>query len=294
MPAEWGRAISRWARWNRDKKTAPNVPDGNEEILLYQTMLGAWPLYEAEVTSFVARLKAYVVKAAREAKVYSSWMRPNEEHERTIHQFIDAILDPAVSGRFLEHFHEFQEKLSWYGALNSLSQTLLKITSPGVPDFYQGTELWDFSLVDPDNRRPLDVETRLGHLAYMDEWQPASLLENWRDGRIKAFVIRRALQARVDGEYIPVGMPDGNVVAFARRLERQWSLTVVPRFVSRLANPERLPVGKRIWKDATLEMPEGAPHVWRNVFTQERVAGNRVADLLRVGSRGLVIGRVAR
>jgi len=280
MPGEWSRALMRWSRWNREHKVAANAPDPNEEILLYQTMLGAWPLHDAEIPAFIERLKAYVVKATREAKVYSSWMKPQEEHEHQIHLFIDAITDPAVSGRFHEHFREFAEKLSWYGALNSLSQTLLKITSPGIPDFYQGTDLWDFSLVDPDNRRPVDVDSRLALVAEMDSWTPEALLENWKDGRVKAHVIRRALMNRIGGDYIPVSTDDERIVAFARREASRWALTVVPRFVSRLAGAGRFPVGRRIWKDAVLSLPEGAPTSWRNEFTGAAIKTLRVGDWL--------------
>jgi (1->4)-alpha-D-glucan 1-alpha-D-glucosylmutase len=289
LPGEWGRALMRWSRWNRDKKVLPNAPDPNEEILLYQTMLGAWPLHPEDEPGFIERLKAYVVKAAREAKVYSSWIKPDEEHESAIHGFIDAILDPAVSGRFIQHFRSLQAKLAWYGALNSLSQTLLKITAPGAPDFYQGTELWDFSMVDPDNRRPVDVESRLALCEEMDRWAAQELLESWRDGRIKCFVIAQALRERLDGEYIPIHCADDRVVAFARRKAGRWAMTVAPRFVTKLAGTGRFPVGRRVWRNTELALPEGAPLEWRNAFTGESISSGRLAELLRDFPVGLFV-----
>ena len=279
----------RWSRWNRERKALPNAPDANEEILLYQTMLGAWPLHGEEEEGFIGRLKAYVVKAAREAKVYSSWITPDEEHESAIHRFVDAILDPATSGRFVQHFRAFQSKLAWYGALNSLSQTLLKITAPGAPDFYQGSELWSFSLVDPDNRRPVDVASRLALGDEMDRWNADDLLKTWRDGRIKCFVIAQALRERLDGEYIPIHCDDERVIALARRRAGRWAMTVVPRFVTKLAGVERWPIGRRVWRNTELALPDGAPSEWRNVFTGEGVQGAKLADLLHRFPVGLFV-----
>lgn len=277
MPARWNRTVTRWSRWNKAKKVSANAPDPNEEILLYQTMLGAWPFDDQHVDSFIARLKEYATKAVREAKIYSSWLEPNEEHERAIHGFVDALMGDT---HFRESFHDLQRELAWYGAINSLSQTLLKIVSPGVPDFYQGTFLWDLSLVDPDNRRPLDIETHRNLYHQMDGWRPASLLENWTDGRVKAYVICTALHAGIAGDYIPVNTNTDHVVAVARRDRNRWRLAVVPRFVSQLAPAGRMPVGRRIWKDATLELPAGAPTKWRNEFTGQKVASTDIAAIL--------------
>jgi (1->4)-alpha-D-glucan 1-alpha-D-glucosylmutase len=277
LPSRWGRLVMRWSRWNRDKKREANAPDGNEEILLYQTMLGAWPLDDAGIPSFITRLKQYVVKAAREAKVYSSWMKPNEDHERAIHEFIDAITNDA---RFMDSFMPLQRDIAWYGALNSLSQTLLKIASPGAPAFYQGTALWDFSLVDPDNRRPVDVARRLALLNESDGWKADDLMSNWRDGKVKAFVIQRALANRIDGDYIPLDTGDEHLVAFARRDGDRWNLVVVPRFVSALAGAGRLPVGRRVWKRRELSLPAGAPSEWHDAFTGNMVHAPLIAEIL--------------
>src|SRR5262249_45605191 len=143
MPQRWAEHVTRWSRWNR----ADGVPDKNEEIFIYQTMLGAWPI-EPD------RLKDYARKALREAKTHSSWVEINAPYEDRVLSFIDRILDTTKSARFLEDFSAFQKKISFYGAVASLAQVILRVTAPGVPDFYQGTEIWNYSLTDPDNRRP--------------------------------------------------------------------------------------------------------------------------------------------
>jgi (1->4)-alpha-D-glucan 1-alpha-D-glucosylmutase len=161
MPVEWQTSLSRWNTLNRRHRIELDdtaAPDRNDEYFLYQTLLGAWPLGEpgpAEWADFLNRIQTYMQKAIREAKVHTSWVNPNPEYEGAVEQFVARLLDEK-NQRFLNDFRSFQRRISYFGLLNSLAQTLLKIASPGVPDFYQGTELWDFSLVDPDNRRPLD------------------------------------------------------------------------------------------------------------------------------------------
>src|SRR5215510_1808994 len=207
IPARWYRAVRRWQNTNRDLKTAiedKSAPDANEEYLLYQTLLGAWPL-DAEngqaQESFVQRIQEYMIKALREAKVHSSWLNPDEEYEQTARDFVSKIL--SHDGVFARDFAEFQAPIARAGMFTSLSQTLLKITAPGVPDFYQGTEIWDFSLVDPDNRRPVDYEHRrrlLDSLRGKEDEDRAllagDLLRSASDGRIKMFVTSGALNYR--------------------------------------------------------------------------------------------------
>lgn len=293
IPDEWNRNLFRWARWNRDKKRsidAHPVPDANEETLLYQTLLGVWPLDEREVASTIDRVKAYVVKATREAKVYSNWLAPNEQHEQAIHHFLDTILEPAPGNRFRAHFEEFQRRIAFFGALNALSQTLLKIAAPGIPDFYQDSEFWDFSLVDPDNRRPIDVDSRLSVAKEMRTWDPEDALENWKDGRVKALVIRRALRCRrehpdlfIHGEYIPLeaeGVHRDSVVPFARRLGSEICIAVAPRFMTRIFSKERAPVGRRAWRDTVLRLPAGWSGLWTDAITGERRDGPEVGEIL--------------
>ncbi len=139
------------------------MPEANEEYLIYQTLLGAWPLGPCgalEYAEFVKRIQEYMVKALHEAKVHTSWINPYEAYDEAVRQFVARILNQEQSGPFLQDLRAFQQRVSHFGLLNGLAQTLLKITLPGVPDTYQGTELWDFSRVDPDNRRPVDYVRR--------------------------------------------------------------------------------------------------------------------------------------
>jgi len=289
FPEEWEGALRRWSRWNHSKKrsVAGHVaPSPGEESLLYQTLLGAWPLEEDEISGIPDRVKAYMWKAAREAKVSTSWINPNVEHEEAVVAFVEAILDASAKNRFLTDFLRFQKLIAHYGAFNALSQVLLKTVAPGVPDFYQGSELWDFNLVDPDNRRPVDFERRahlLEEIKARESKDPAGLarelLESWPDGRIKLYTIWRTLNFRganpvlfLQGEYIPLAVSTGhreNICAFARRLDDAWVLAVVPRLLSRLVDPGQLPVGREVWGKGNLLLPRGAPAHWQNLFTGE-------------------------
>jgi len=291
MSEEWEKRLTRWSRWNKAKKGEVKgqlVPEPNTEIFFYQTLLGAWPLYENEVPDFKQRLKAYMVKAVREAKVFTNWLSPDEEYEGALSRFIDSILDTSEKNKFLDDFLQFQRQIAYYGALNSLAQVLLKITSPGVPDFYQGTELWDSSLVDPDNRRPVDFRTRAGMLdelikreARGQEALIRQLLSSWKDGWLKLYLTYKALNARESlgdlfqsGEYIPlqaVGQKQQHVCAFARRKGGKWAITVVPRLLVRLVSPGVFPCGQPVWGDDTLFLPKSAPGVWFNIFTGEKL-----------------------
>lgn len=289
LPREWEQRLRRWSQWNLHKKRLVEgsaVPTPGEEVLLYQTLLGAWPLEPADAPSFLDRVKGFLVKAVREAKTYSGWIRPNEPHESACLHFLEAILDPSPRNLFLADFLRFQKRLACHGALNGLSQVLIKITAPGVPDFYQGAELWNLSLVDPDNRRPVDFRVRREMLEELRKREgenlPAllgELLANWQDGRIKLYLTARALAFRrthaglfLDGAYIPVasaGAKRENVISFSRQEGVLWSMTVTPRWTTRLAPAGRPPLGKRVWQDTVLQLPETAPGTWRNVLTGE-------------------------
>lgn len=255
LPGAWSMLVKRWSNWNSPRKPVLDglpAPGAAGEMLIYQTLAGAWPLREEDVPSFRERLKAYVVKAAREAKLRTNWLDPCEAYEGALEEFVTAILEPSPENRFLQDFLEFQKTLAYFGALNALSQVLLKIASPGVPDFYQGTELWTFSLVDPDNRRPVDFGERAALLAALREEEEAGgraalakkLLGGWEDGRVKLYLIYKALHLRrssrklfENGEYIPVeavGARRRHVCAFIRRLENSWVLVAAPRLAARL------------------------------------------------------------
>jgi (1->4)-alpha-D-glucan 1-alpha-D-glucosylmutase len=202
LPQEWRRRVRRFALLNRSKRQEIDgrpVPGRNDEFLLYQTLLGAWPFElatpEAEGLGELAeRIVAYMTKAMREAKQETSWTAPDPAYEEGVEQFIRRILDPAAGRAFLADLLPFQAHIARLGAVNGLAQTLLKLTVPGVPDTYQGSELWDLSLVDPDNRRPVDFPLRAAWLA---EPRPvAELLRDWQSGRIKQHVVARTLALR--------------------------------------------------------------------------------------------------
>jgi len=294
----WLARLHRWSRWNRPKKQMVNgqaVPDPNEEILLYQTMLGAWPFEPDHVSEFIERLLAFMQKALREAKVHTSWIDSNLQYEAAVATFIRGITDRSEANRFLQDFLAFQKGIAFYGHLNALSQTLLKITSPGIPDFYQGTELWDFSLVDPDNRRPVDFQIQ-AHLLDELKSQEATdlgallrdLVQNWQDGRIKLYMIRRALNFReakqelfAAGDYVPLsllGRRREDVFAFARRRRNALAIVATPRLFTRLTDEGQPPIGKRIWGARKMSLPHDFPGKWRNVFTGETLFAHRAGN----------------
>jgi (1->4)-alpha-D-glucan 1-alpha-D-glucosylmutase len=313
IPMEWQIALSRWNRLNRRLRIPWEgawAPDRNDEYLLYQTLVGAWPLEPAppgELAEFVERIQAYMQKALHEAKVHTSWVNPNAAYDDAVRQFVARLLDPETNGRFLADFRAFQARISHYGLFNSLAQTLLKIAAPGVPDIYQGTELWDFSLVDPDNRRPVDYARRQKLLAGLKAalgrtgdggGEPRlalarELTEHKEDGRIKLYVTRQALRCRREhpglftaGEYLPVeavGRRRDHVCAFLRCRGNEQTLIVVPRLLTALAPGGRPPLGPDVWQETGLLVPAPRPgRSWRNVFTGEELrpaGGNGQAPL---------------
>jgi len=292
MPKQWEKALQRWRMLNRKRKRQVDgihVPTMHEEYLLYQTMLGMWPLEDSGREALVERLQQYMTKATREAKVHTSWVSVNTAHEEALSSFIGDILDEQRSAKFLAEFRAFVETVGHFGVINSLGQILLKVTSPGVPDFYQGTELWDLSLVDPDNRRPVDYDRRMG---YMDEVRMPgeggldgpTLMQNWRDGRIKMVTLHRALCIRRDhrgifetGEYIPLettGTCATHLLAFARRSGEGWAVTIVPRLLASAGLQPGTVVSPDWWADTEVVLPAEAPGKWRNIFTGAEVAAS--------------------
>jgi (1->4)-alpha-D-glucan 1-alpha-D-glucosylmutase len=272
LPLEWRRQVGRWERLNRLKRREADgqrIPGRNDEYLLYQTLVGAWPLEidtpeNPGVAEFTERIVAYMIKASREAKVRTSWTAPDQEYEAGLERFVRRILDPQEGRAFLADLLAFQPRIALVGAVNGLAQTLLKLTVPGVPDTYQGCELWDLGLVDPDNRRPVDFAQRR---TFLD--QPAdagALLADWRDGRIKQHVVARTLALRrlhpqvfETGSYEPLeaaGPLADRVVAFGRRTEREAVIVVVPRLVAGLLEDQELPCPSlAAWGDTRLELP---------------------------------------
>ncbi|MBW4451797.1 MAG: malto-oligosyltrehalose synthase [Nostoc indistinguendum CM1-VF10] len=301
LPDEWEQQVNTWSAMNRVHRSYRHgfaMPDRNDEYFLYQTLVGAFPFAEHEHASFVERVKDYIIKAIREAKVHTAWLRPDSEYEEACTSFIEKVLDPSLSREFLEAFRPFQQRIAEYGIFNSLSQTLLKITAPGVPDVYQGTELWELSLVDPDNRRPVDFEQRRTYLSAIREQVKTDalgliqeLLSDKTDGRIKLFLTAQLLQARTnyvslfqDGDYLPLevqGTYANHIIAFARREGNQTAIAIAPRFLTSLIQPGDNPLGESVWKDTHLQLPPGTSPTWKNVITQQPL---EVTETLSIGS----------
>ena len=244
-------------------------------MVLYQTLVGAWPLYitnESEYDHFEQRMKDYMIKAIREAKVNTSWVSPNTMYEDAFIIFLERILKKTPETQFLKDFIPFQKKIAHYGLYNSLSQTLVKITAPGVPDFYQGTEIWNFSLVDPDNRQPIDYSLRnrmLEEIRKREKECPLSelardLTMHKENGMAKLYLIYKALHYRKDkrqlfgqGEYLPlevIGEKSYSVCAYARREGHREIIIAVPRFLTKCVDTDEPPLGL-IWRDTSLVIP---------------------------------------
>lgn len=315
IPDDWERHVREWERINRRKKIKlreMTVPDRNFEYFLYQTIVGALPFAESLEPDFVLRVKQYAVKAAREAKMYSSWLEPDQAYEEALMQFVDKLLKAAPRNHFLSRFLPFQRRIAFYGIFNSLSQTLIKITSPGSPDFYSGTELWDLNLVDPDNRRPVNFGHRSSLLRELKAQCAADLpglvkdlLRHREDGRLKMFLIWRALQTRKRkkqlfqaGAYERVevcGRFQDHIIAFQRREGSSRAITVAPRFLTALVSEGGYPLGRETWQDTAIKVP-GKIHEnraeWHEMLTDCTLQGGdllMVGDILREFPAGLLL-----
>jgi (1->4)-alpha-D-glucan 1-alpha-D-glucosylmutase len=288
VPLEWRREVGRWARLNRSKRRevdGQQVPGRNDEYLLYQTLIGAWPPEidtpdHPDLAEFTERIVAYMIKASREAKVRTSWAAPDADYEAGVERFVRRILDPREGRAFLSDLLAFEARIALVGAVNGLAQTLLKLTVPGVPDTYQGCELWDQSLVDPDNRRPVDYDLRHAYLE--EEINSATLLAHWRDGRIKQHVVALALALRrrhpelfEAGSYEPleaVGSLRDHVLAFGRRTEQTMMIVVVPRLVAALLQDcERPCPAPAAWGDTRVPLPAAVSRDLRDELTGRSV-----------------------
>ncbi len=283
MPDQWEAQVKRWAEAHARYKTTLDdgtvAPDANEEYLIYQTIVGAWPWLPADQGQFAGRVKEYLQKALNEGKVNVSWVNPRPEYTEAVQQFAEQLLG---SQQFLAELEELLKSVRVHGAVNSLAQLVLKATSPGVPDFYQGTDMWDLSLVDPDNRRPVDYGHRSRALAALAEQSPEDAIRNvlstLEDGRVKLWVMQKLLALRNTyrgtfdgGAYTPleVSNPE-HAFAFLRGED---VLVVIPRFTYTLSGGKaEMPLGQA-WVNVQVSAPEGT---WTNAFTGKAVQGGAI------------------
>ncbi len=284
--------------------------------MIYQTAVGTWPietLDEPGWENYLERLTNYFEKALHEAKVHTSWLNPDELYDQTVKSFVRTIFQDPKS-EFVKDLDRFARSIADAGFVNSLAQTLVKICVPGVPDFYQGVEFWDFALVDPDNRRPVDFRRRAETLATIRGASAQDhgklireLVTRWPNERIKLFLIWRTLQLRNQqielfrGEYLPLvtsGEGESNVVAFARKMGRQWLACIVPRLGLPAWRTEAVSAGAETkksqeveilwppgswWRGTDIQLPVEAPAQWKHVFTDRKIttrsaAGARVLN----------------
>lgn len=290
IPVEWDKRIRRWSRINRRFKTA-GMPDTNDEYFIYQTLVGAYPF--GNEAGFAERITAYMIKAVREAKVYTAWIKPDIRYEEACTAFIEKILRQSDENLFLNDFVPFQRMVAHFGLFNALSQVIIKMTSPGVPDVYQGCELWDLTLVDPDNRREIDFEKRkqmlreiTGHEGGDAGLQMKAYFDRKEEGIIKLLTVFKCLQARkkypeifLKGDYVPVetgGVHSESIVAYTRGFDDQIVLSVAPRFLTSFVGEEEMPCGD-LWQDTFILLPGTAQGRYTDIITGEKTdAGERV------------------
>jgi (1->4)-alpha-D-glucan 1-alpha-D-glucosylmutase len=282
IPAEWETALNRWMRLNAIIRK-DNAPSAADEIMLYETLIAAWPLGLTAadtqgIAAFAERVAAWQVKSLREAKLFSEWAAPDEDYEGACKDFLLGTLDAsrAVLGEIIA----FAERISAPGAINGLAQTLLRLTTPGVPDLYQGTEFWDQSLVDPDNRRPVDYAARETALTAIE---PADLLPVWQNGAVKQAIIARTLKFReveekifAEGDYRKLeaeGPAAAHVLAFARHFKGKTILVAVTRLAGNFGLTLPL-VPAADWGETFLNLPEGS---YVDVINDGVIVDNRLA-----------------
>jgi (1->4)-alpha-D-glucan 1-alpha-D-glucosylmutase len=287
IPQDWSQQVNQWREINQAYKQE-GMPDANDEYLLYQTLLGTYPFEEKELADFPDRIKDYILKAVREAKVHTAWLRPDEAYEQAFLSFIERILKDKSD--FLDQFRPLQQKIAEYGIYNSLSQVLIKNTAPGVPDLYQGAELWELSLVDPDNRRPVDYQKRREFLQDIKKQSSQNILRLIKEliatkenGKIKLFLTHQLLIARKrfselfqNGDYQEIqvsGEHKDSIIAFSRNYEDKTIVAIAPRFLTRIIRSGQLPLGIEVWSDTSLKL---ANKDWHNLIDGQVIA-NEIA-----------------
>ncbi|HYT66956.1 MAG TPA: malto-oligosyltrehalose synthase [Vicinamibacterales bacterium] len=311
IPGEWEREAAKWMRTNKNLRTLVDgepAPDRNDEYRFYQALLGIWPDADRPVDDLVERLQQYMIKAVKEAKLHSSWINPNDGYERAVSTFVERALSGPGADRFLPAFIPFQQRIARGGLVNSLAQTLLKIASPGVPDFYQGSELWDFNLVDPDNRRPVDFDVRRALLEEVEAVlglpvderaaRIKAFTQNWSNGVVKLLVTTAGLRLRaqmtdvfLEGDYLPLDVEptvEGRAIAFARFSPGGRAvIAVAPHLAFALLSAERpLPLGD-MWRTSRIMLPPGLAAL---TFT-DAITGAAVKPVTAASGSWLFVGQ---
>ncbi|AKD05309.1 malto-oligosyltrehalose synthase [Pontibacter korlensis] len=296
LPEEWEEKVTGWLQISQKYTTESTK---NDLYFLFQTLLGVLPL-EGEVDeTLIQRVQEYLEKALREAKVNTDWSAPNETYEQAMKNLVHQLLQEDED--FMHSFQPFFLKVAHYGWIYSLCQSLLKLTCPGVPDVYQGTEFWDLSLVDPDNRRPVDYDLRYRYLQELQQEEAKdalnlhkALLHHPENSKVKLYLLHKVLATRRDmqdlfdkGDYVPLqvhGAKQQHVLAFARHYQGKWAIVAVPLLLTSLVNGHELPLGEEVWQDTAIVLPETAPQGWQQVLGQSTLNANGtlpVAQLLK-------------
>ena len=306
IPDEWFSAVKEWRKMNVNLKrnvTSPRpspgereeleAPDANDEYLIYQTLIGTYPMPGEDEDNFETRIQEYLQKAFREAKTHSNWTKPNEEYEGAAKNFAVGLLDRNKP--FWHVFEKLYKKVADFGIINSLAQVLLKYTCPGVPDVYQGTELWDFSLVDPDNRRPINYEERQRLMEELEarpneEYENVikHLWENRYSAKIKLWLILKLANERKQNAeffnkayYIPLiieGELKENILAFARRYEQTWYVIAAPLHLATVCNQQQKELLLIDWNNTRIILPEDAPADYKHLFSS--IKGNYSREIV--------------
>ncbi|MGK7397480.1 MAG: malto-oligosyltrehalose synthase [Candidatus Cyclobacteriaceae bacterium M3_2C_046] len=297
LPDEWKIQVNNWKEINKKfiKHKEKAIPAPNDEYFIYQTLVGAFPVDGKIDQTFSTRIKDYMIKVVREGKINSNWSDPNQIYEFGICDFIDRILEPNHD--FLNAAQPFIQMVTQFGIIYSMAQTLMKVTCPGVPDVYQGCELWDLSLVDPDNRRPVDYELRKKMLEALKQQEFISfenLMDQKESGLVKFYTLYKSLQARRkhndifnQGKYIPLrfgGKHNWHAVGYIRQYRDQWMMVIIPRHLVLLINPGDFPLAE-VWEDTYAILPAQGPNHWENIFTGEKTKNGDKFEIGEVLSR---------
>jgi (1->4)-alpha-D-glucan 1-alpha-D-glucosylmutase len=306
LAPEWNQRVRRWAtlnRFKRGKVAGDPAPAPNDEYAIYQTLLGAWPIEvigvtgsaEAEIERFRERMKGTVLKSIREAKRRTSWSNPNEAYEAACLRFVERLLEAGRPNPFLDDFVAFQQRVAWLGVLNSLSQMVITLTAPGVPDLYQGSDLWDLNMVDPDNRRPVDFALRRRMLSEIEQAEPErrdrvrDWLTNWRDGRIKLALSSSMLRCRrqnadlfCQGSYEPIAVNGSqHAIGFMRRDGNACCVVIAGRLFASLMRDQAAYDGAAIWGDLRVETRD-MPETLTNVLTGQTLSSTQGLSISEV------------